>query len=145
MTDQSQRRSKGRRGSSCPFIGPAFLEPATTPDIYALIGFAVYWAIALSLVAITRFGERRSLASLGFKGLPWRMVAVAVGLGILLSATVPVLTLLVSQVLPSAESEGVMDTAAGYPPAVILLSVLTAGVTEEVLFRGYAIDDDDPR
>lgn len=121
-------------------IGPLFVQPITTPAVYAGLGFAVYWALAACLLVLTRFGEGRPLASMGFKRLSWRMGALAVGLGVVLSLAVPLLTLLASQVLPVVESGGVTDMASHYPAGVILLSILTAGITEEVLFRGYAIE-----
>ena len=121
-------------------IGPLVVQPVTTPVTYALIGFVVYWSLACGLIAITRMGERQSLGSLGFKRLSWRMVLVAGGLGILLSVTVPLLTLLTARVLPVAESGGVVDTASRYPAWIVLLSILTAGITEEVVFRGYALE-----
>ncbi len=62
------------------------------------------------------------------------------GLGVLLSVSVPLLTVLISQILPAPESGGIVDTASGSTPGLLLLSALTAGVTEEILFRGYAIE-----
>ena len=122
------------------WFGPRFIKPATTPLGYTLISFAVYWALALGLMAFTRLAEGSSLASLGIKVLSWRMLATALGLGLLLSITVPLLTLLAVQVLPSAESGSIISTANRYPPWAILLSVLTAGVTEELFFRAYAFE-----
>jgi len=122
------------------WIGPFVVQPATTPATYALTGFVVYWLLAFALTAITKFGERKSLASLGLKRLSWRMGVVAGALGLLLSVTVPLLTLLAAQVLPVAESGGVVDTASRYPAWVMLLSILTAGITEEVVFRGYVLE-----
>lgn len=121
-------------------IGPVLLQPRMTPTGYALTGFAVHWALALGLLALTRWGEGRSLVSLGIERLTWRMAALAVGLGVLLSLTVPLLTVLISQIIPAPESGGIVDTASGYTPGILLLSVLTAGITEEILFRGYAIE-----
>lgn len=67
-------------------------------------------------------------------------MAAALGLGVVLSLLVPVLTLLVSQLLPSTGSGGILDTAAEYPTWLMVLRVFTAGVTEEIIFRGHLIE-----
>jgi membrane protease YdiL (CAAX protease family) len=121
-------------------FGPLLLRSATTPAGYSVIGFAVFWAVALGLVALSRSGGDRSPVSIGFRSLSWKWVAAALAIGVLLSLLVPVLTLLVTRVLPSSDVGGILDTAGQYPSWVVLLSVLTAGVTEEIIFRGDLIE-----
>lgn len=122
------------------FIGPVYIQPVTSPIVYALIGFSVFWALTLCILLITKFAEARQLESIGFKPLSGRTVAIAAAIGILLSLAVPLLASLANQLLPISESGGILDTATNHPAWVILLGVLTAGVTEEIIFRSYAIE-----
>lgn len=54
-------------------VGPLGAQPATTPVVYALVGFAVYWALTVCLIVIIWFGESKQLASLNVKRPSWRM------------------------------------------------------------------------
>ena len=121
-------------------VGPLLLEPHLNSTVYALIGFGVLWINAVGLVLLVRYGEGRSLASIGLRGLAWRWVLAAIGLGIVLSLTVPLLTVLVSRVIPASPSGTIDSTTAQYPAWIILAGVITAGVTEEVLFRAYPLE-----
>jgi membrane protease YdiL (CAAX protease family) len=58
-----------------------------------------------------------------------------------LSLLVPVLTLLISAIIPGAEEEGTIAQVTETVPAwLIFISVLTAAVTEEILYRGYLVE-----
>jgi uncharacterized protein len=96
----------------------------------------VVWALTLGVVAVVLRWERQPLVSLGVRPLTRGWLVVAVGLGLLLSLSVPLLTLLISWLAPALPN-GVAETAARFPAWLILLAVVTAGVTEEVLFRAY--------
>lgn len=118
-------------------IAPQFIKPALSPALYALIGFAFYWILAGYLFADTP-GNKNSY--------PWkfrisrRMIYLAIMIGIALSLLVPLFTQIAEQFLPAADSGGILDTTAQYSPWIILLGVVTAGVTEEFIFRAYIIE-----
>lgn len=109
-----------------------------TPDL-AVFQFGVQWAIALAVVALATRVEGRSLPSLGFRRPEW------VDLAYLLATAVA--TLLVFVVTgPIIESfglpvrDGATAMGGGGALAVALASAVTAGVVEEILFRGYPIE-----
>ncbi|WP_210480451.1 CPBP family intramembrane glutamic endopeptidase [Naasia sp. SYSU D00948] len=119
--------------------GPALFGEGTTP-LATGVGLAVMWALCIAVLALVRLGERRPWASLGMRspGLKW--LALAVVLGIALSLLVPLLAAVASAVLPRQGEGTVGSVATGHHWLVLLIAVLTAAVTEEVLFRGYAIE-----
>jgi membrane protease YdiL (CAAX protease family) len=145
-----------RRGSSITLIGLALsllgyfivsilidLPPVETTlpfSTRALIGFAGAWLLAgLTLLLVTK-GEQRPLASIGLSTPSWKDILLGVGVGVGLSLTVPLLTLLVTQVIPAADEGSIAAVTQSVSPALLLLSVLTAGITEEVLYRAYPIE-----
>jgi len=121
------------------WIGPFFIKPAVTTLTYTLIGFAVLWLLALSACLYVLFVEKRHLSSIGWEALSWKLILLAIGLGILLSLLVPILTILVSRIIEPSDTGSISQIASGFSWWVILLSVITAGVTEEVLFRAYPL------
>lgn len=85
-------------------------------------------------------GEKLSLTIIGWKPLSWKWTFAAIGLGVLLLLLVPVLTLLVSAVFPPSDTGTITQVTSNFSWWILLLSVLTAGITEEILFRGYPLE-----
>ena len=98
------------------------------------------WVLAGILVFIVVRGENRPLATIGLKKITVKEFLLAVVLGILLSLTVPVLLMLVSQIIPEAQEGNIAAATENVPAILLLLGVLTAGITEEILYRGYPIE-----
>jgi membrane protease YdiL (CAAX protease family) len=99
-------------------------------------GLVIHWLNFAAVIAVVVVAERQSLASIGVKPLRWWTIAA----GLVAAGVITVLTgLLVSSLKLSPPTE-----AAAYlrslPFAMRLLLVITAGVFEETLFRGYAIE-----
>jgi membrane protease YdiL (CAAX protease family) len=125
--------------------------PTYTGLILAVFGFLVIprlttgvgwqlslaWVLALSLVLIVQYGERLPMVSLGLRQFTLKSLALAAVLGLLLSVLVPLLTLLIGQVIPPDSSGSIESAVAAASPLVVLLSIITAAFTEEVVFRGY--------
>ena len=127
-----------------PIIYTLILDPYLfgedfDPTSRALVGYVVMWCLAGAVLAFTIFGERRPLSTIGFRPLSLPLVAVAVGAGVTLSLLVPLLSVVVDAVFGAGPSD-VMDLATQTPIWVLTAGVVTAGVTEEILFRGYAIE-----
>lgn len=106
------------------------LGPDGPPSVMIWNWFAVIGALGFIL-----FVERRSLASIGLRrpdkgDVLWAAVFWLVGLG---------LTSIVHALVPPPPSAGV-DTILSMSLPVLLGVVLTASVTEEIIFRGYAIE-----
>ena len=122
------------------FINPMFIKPNLDEPLSTLVGFGVFWGLAFAVLVFTRKFENLPLSSIGWNSLSWKSALLAIGFGILLSALVPVLTLLVSAIFPPSNSGTVTQVVSIYPWWILLLSVITAGITEEVLFRGYPLE-----
>jgi len=109
-------------------------------DTAHLIGNeAIYWAlVAATLFYVVRI-ERRPLASIGLRRVGWRDVGAALVTAV---ATIGALAALFLVVFPyfGASEEGNLAQLASAPPWWLAISVLRAGVSEEVLFRGYPIE-----
>ena len=118
---------------------PTFLSGQVSRDLEIVIGLAVMWMAAFCVILLVYGGEKRKLRSIGLTGPSKKIVSQALGLGVLLSLAVPLLSVLAGTLLPSKPT-GSIEAATQIPWWLMLLSVLTAGVTEEILFRGYPLE-----
>jgi len=121
-----------------PIIG--LLANYYPEQINTIWGLALTWATTLILLFLIKQGEKRPFSSIGYSAITGKESLLAIAIGIVLSLCVPLLTLLAGQILPSASEGGIMDTAAQTSWFMILFAVITAGVTEEIIFRGYLIE-----
>jgi membrane protease YdiL (CAAX protease family) len=121
------------------FWAEAHLTPQRGPIVSAAIGLGFMWAVTIVLLGVVRFGERRSFASIGLRRLPLKEALLALGAGLVLSLSVPVLALLAGRLFGVAET-GTTAAATELPVWVMTLGVITAAVTEEVVFRGYLLE-----
>ena len=122
------------------FIIPIFIKPNVNEPFSTLVSFGIFWGLAFAVLVFTRVVENLPLTTIGWKPLSSKSALLAIGLGILLSLLVPILTLLVSTIFPPSNSGTVTQVASDFSWWILLLSVFTAGVTEEILFRGYALE-----
>jgi len=133
-------------GLALALAGPALLAigcerlPAGLSAVAkSLIGQIGMWTLLGGIVAITLLWERRPLASLGLR--PLRVSSLLSGLvaaAILVYAVVPLATAVVSATgLPGFE--GALARVLALPLWLRAVAVVTGGLVEEVLFRGYAI------
>ena len=105
----------------------------------ALIGQALFWLLAALVIAIVVFWERRPLASLWLQPLRWQSIAWGLAL---VAVHVVVLFPAGEWVRTAAGLPGLvqgMDAAMAFPLSVRIVGIVTAGVVEELLFRGYTI------
>lgn len=121
-------------------LRPMVIEPNVREPIGSLVGLSVLWVVTFAVLIVTRKVEDRSLATIGWKSISWKSALIAIGCGVLLSLLVPVLTLLARTVLLPSDSRTIATVVSDYPWWMVLLSTITAGVTEEILFRGYALE-----
>lgn len=124
-----------------PLLGLLLRSARPTPE--AVVRFArtvaADWTLTLALLALVLLWERLPLASIGFRRPTWRDLVWGL-VGFVLGALVFALT------TPLVQALGLGDTGMGIAQLARLslpfraVIVLTAGFTEEVLFRGYPIE-----
>ena len=105
----------------------------------AVLTVAEQWATTLILLGVIFFWERQTLASIGIKRMTghdvlWGVVGFVVG-ALSFIFTLP----LVNALGLGTTSEGITQLAQT-PIALRVAIVITAGITEEILFRGYPIE-----
>ncbi len=97
------------------------------------------WGVTLILLGIVFFWEHRTLASIGLKRMTGRDALWGV-VGFVVGALTFIFTLpLVNALGLGTTSEGIAQLAQT-PIALRVAIVITAGITEEILFRGYPIE-----
>lgn len=115
--------------SSDEFVGPARWVILIGPS----------WFVAGLVVAGVLWIEQRGLDSIGVTWPSIRELGLAVG-GFLVGIFAFGVTLPLVQALGLESTRTGLRTLAMFPTWVVVLIALTAGVTEEVLFRGYPIE-----
>jgi membrane protease YdiL (CAAX protease family) len=120
--------------------GPGQLPVGTDATFSIVINELVIWALTLALLAIVLFWEKRPLLSIGLGRPTWpalRTGAMMTGVLIILAMAAGGLVQLAG--LPVGD-DGQTALVMSMPIWLQLIVVLTAGFTEEILFRGYAIE-----
>ena len=110
-------------------------RPGVDADVVAGLFLLVMWAAAIGTWACLAGGEN---AVVRFRIRPSPVdvvIAVLLGLGAL--ALIPVLSLLAAQLL---EPTALLDSTRRSPVWLIVAGVLTAAVTEEILYRAGAME-----
>ncbi|MFL6208457.1 MAG: CPBP family intramembrane glutamic endopeptidase [Pyrinomonadaceae bacterium] len=110
-----------------------------TSVVLSLLGEAALWLLCATVVGIVLLWERQPLASLWLRPFRWQSLAWA---GVLVFGSVVLLFPITELVRKTASLPGYaagMETALAYPVWFRVLAVITAGVVEEVLFRGYVV------
>jgi membrane protease YdiL (CAAX protease family) len=114
--------------------------PTGSVGVGILADNLVMWLMAGLVVALVLAWEGRSLASIGLQRPPGRLVLVGLAAGVVITlagmaATGVVLALGFVQQPPEA-----LGVLGGLSAAHRVLLVVTAAVTEEILYRGYPIE-----
>ena len=105
-----------------------------------LLSQAMLWLLAGTVIAITLWWQRKPWSWLGIRPISWRAALLAGALGVVLVFAVPALTVAVNRLVPPSEGGTVDSVASSAPAWLLLVVVLTASVTEELLFRAYPIE-----
>lgn len=99
------------------------------------IALSAMWIIAIAEVII--WLRIATPLSLGLKQLSKRDAVLAIGFGLLLTVAVPVLSL--GTQLVTGYETGTIDTARQVSASIAIAGVITAAVTEEVIYRAGAM------
>jgi uncharacterized protein len=99
-------------------------------------GLLIHWINLFALLAVLLVWERRGLASIGIRPFRWSVL----GLGLLAGFVITVLSNLLVQALHLKADAQFAQNLLALPWGLRVLLVLTAGVFEETLFRGYGIE-----
>lgn len=120
-------------------INQSILANTMSEQNLTILGLISIWVLSILLLIIVKFGEKRPYSSIGFRPITVKEVLIAIVIGIVLSLSVPLLTWLVSQIIPPSDG-GINEAVINRSWGLILASILTAGITEELIFRGYIIE-----
>ncbi len=119
------------------FLGFPFLMKLLPRDV--ILGEVFMWFLFLMLIGWIYLAEKRTLTSIGWKKVTPKMVLLAIGLGLVLFVLFGLLSTGIQAVgLPLNKEVAEMFTR--QPFYFLMLVALRAGVVEEVLYRGYAIE-----
>jgi len=109
-------------------------------DVAHMLGNeAIYWMLVAATLAYVVFVEKRALSSIGFRMPAVRDLFLGLVFAVVVIAGLAALYLIVLPALHLGEEQAVRALAAA-PAWWLVISVVRAGVSEEVLFRGYPIE-----
>jgi membrane protease YdiL (CAAX protease family) len=100
---------------------------------------AIYWALVVATLAYVMLVERRPLSSMGWRRPGMVDLSIGVAFAVAIFAGLAALYLIVLPALHLDQTQA-FDTLSAAPPWWLAISVVRAGVSEEVLFRGYPIE-----
>lgn len=125
---------------SLPELGLARLLFADTP-VGARIGRELIWTAfgALMLLWITRV-ERLPLSSIGFRRPSWTTLGWGLAASLVLLATVMLTFAVIAPALGLKQNMAATARIVQVPLWLMLLTPVVAGVAEEIVYRGYAIE-----
>jgi CAAX amino terminal protease family. len=108
-------------------------------EVSPIAELAVQWGLVVAVIGVAVYGEERSFAEIGFRRPTWGdlgyTLATVVAALLVFAGTDPVVEALG---LPVAGDAGKMSAGVGV--GVALISAVTTGIVEEILFRGYPIE-----
>lgn len=125
-----------------PFILMLYLGSVRVPvadTSRVILSLARAWGSTIALLILVLFWERQSLSSIGTRKMSgkdalWGLAGFLLGV-----LTFMITTPLIKAINLSAVESGI-SRLAEIPLSLRLSMVLTAGITEEILFRGYPIE-----
>ncbi len=114
-------------------------KPTTISSIGILLNEGVMWSLTAVVLAVTVFWEKRPLQSIGLGRPTWAAIRAGFGIALILIVLALVGATVIDRLgLPTADKDQ-GEMVMSIPLALQALVVLTAGFSEEILFRGYAI------
>jgi membrane protease YdiL (CAAX protease family) len=99
-------------------------------------GLLIHWVNLVALVGVVLWAERQPLASIGVRPFRWWTIPLGLAAGI----AITILGGLLSKLLGLNGDASFVTAMQALPFAIRLLLAVTAGLFEETLFRGYALE-----
>jgi len=124
-----------------PLVAAVSVYAGRTPSILSnLVGQIALWLLAACVILLVRHWERHALSSIGLVRPTWRSLFWGAGTAaVLLYVATPIGVALVMWFdLPGFE--GGISRLRTQPVPLLLFGAVTAGVVEELLYRGYAVE-----
>ncbi|MBV8656727.1 MAG: CPBP family intramembrane metalloprotease [Burkholderiales bacterium] len=100
---------------------------------------AIYWALVALVVLYVLRIEKRPLASIGIRPMAGRDWPIAIGFAAIMIVGIGTILLVVLPAIGLDEHKQINHLQSA-PVWWLVISVIRAGVSEEVLFRGYPIE-----
>jgi membrane protease YdiL (CAAX protease family) len=127
-------------GGTALLVSPV-VQSATdaSSTLTGIVGQVALWLLCAAVVGTVVYWEKRPLTSLWLKPFQWQSLAWA---GVLVLVSILILFPITEWVRKAVGLPGYamgMETALAYPGWLRVFAVLTAGVVEETLFRGFAV------
>lgn len=118
---------------------PFLVKPNVEWLLENIIGLAFLWAITILLLVYIRLFEKRKFSSIGLKSIGIKKISLAIGVGFISSLLIP-LFYFGMMFLFDISVENTIDNLSKQSPIFILASIITAAITEEILFRAYPLE-----
>jgi membrane protease YdiL (CAAX protease family) len=119
------------------FLGYPFLLKLLPLDL--ILHEAAMWLLLVFMILWIYIVERRSIKSVGWKGLNVKTSLIATGFGLILFVIFGVITTII-QTIGLELNQETAELIAGQPAFFLILIALRAGVVEELLYRAYAYE-----
>jgi membrane protease YdiL (CAAX protease family) len=120
-------------------ILPFLVKPNVEWQLENIIGLIFLWIITALLLLHIRFLENRKFNSIGLKPIGIKRIALAIGIGFLCSLLIPLFYYGMTFLFDTSVGDSI-DNLSQKSPIFILASIVTAAITEEILFRAYPIE-----
>ena len=117
------------------FIDPIFFGTTQTP-VRIEWGIVVHWVNLAALIVVVLLAEQQRLVSIGLRPLRWWTIP----LGLLAGLAIMALSGLLAKALKASSDPQFAVFLQSLPLTTRVLLVITAGVFEETLYRGYALE-----
>ena len=104
-----------------------------------VVGQVALWLLFAAVVGIVVFWEKQPLRSLWLKPLEWQSLGWASVLTLFSILVMFPITEWVRKAVGLSDYASGMETTLAYPAWLRVIAVLTAGIVEETLFRGFAV------
>ncbi|MBE1160697.1 CPBP family intramembrane glutamic endopeptidase [Dyella acidiphila] len=106
---------------------------------HVIVNELIYWALVVAVLCYVKGVERRPLTSVGLRRPSWKDGLWAVATGLLILVCLGLIYYVLFPALHWSESQQFSQLAT-IPYALQCLIVVRAAVSEELLFRGYAVE-----